>query len=150
MKLYLETSVWSYLLADHLPDKQAATRELIDQKRAVHEFFVSALVIEELSRTRDEDRRGKLLQAIQEAEPMNLPPVPEVVEISGKILDLGILTERSQNDAIHIAFAIVHGMDAVVSWDTRHIVRLKTKRGISAVCRLFGYREVEVVTPEEV
>ena len=41
-------------------------------------------------------------------------------------------------------------MDALVSWDTGDIVRLKTRRGVSALCRLMGYREIDLVTPEEV
>jgi predicted nucleic acid-binding protein len=38
--LYLDTSVWSYLLADHLPREQAITRSLIETAPARHELYV--------------------------------------------------------------------------------------------------------------
>jgi predicted nucleic acid-binding protein len=148
LRLYIETSVWSYRFADHLPEKQKATRELLESQSA-HELFISALVFDELSATKDYGLREKLLRTLSDAEPVKLPPNPQVVEISGKLVDLGVLKPRSENDALHIAFAIVHGMDALVSWDTGDIVRLKTRRGVSAVARLFGFHEVDLVTPEE-
>lgn len=149
MKLYLETSVWSYLLADHMPRERDATRRLIESAPGRHDLFVSPLVLDELNATRDETRRRTLLEKLNDAQPSKLPENDAIEAVSSKIIELGILTERSEDDAIHIAYSVVHEMDALVSWDTGHIVRLKTRRGVSAVCRLLGYREVELVTPEE-
>lgn len=150
MKLYLETSVWSYLLANHMPRERDVTQRLIDSSPGRNDLFISALVLDELNATRDEYRRRTLVEKLNDAQPEKLSENDEIVAVSSKIIELGILTERSEDDAIHIAFAVVHEMDALVSWDTGHIVRLKTRRGVSAVCRLLGYREVELVTPAEV
>jgi predicted nucleic acid-binding protein len=149
LKLYADTSIFSYLFAEHLPQKQAVTRDFLQHAQREGDLFVSPLVVKELNATPDESLRQRLIRSLDEAGPTLLAHLEAVNHVSLLILDLGILTERSENDAIHIAYAIAHGMDALVSWDTRHIVRLKTRRGVSAVCRLLGYREVELVTPEE-
>lgn len=150
MKLYIDSSVWSYLFADHMPYQQTVTKRFLESSEGQHDLFISPLVLYELNATPDEGRRRKLLQAVNDAEPTKLLQDSRVEAVSGKLIDLGILTARSEGDAAHIATAIVWGMDALVSWDTRHIVRLKTKRGASAVCRLLGYPALELVTPAEV
>jgi predicted nucleic acid-binding protein len=146
----VEPSVWNYLFAHHLAEKKALTHHFFQTARHAHKVYISPLVFDELEATPDEEHRRELLDALDDQDALLLAPNPKVVEVSREILDLDILTKRSENDAIHIAYAIVHGMDALVSWDTGHIVRLKTRRGVSAVCRLLGYREVELVTPEEI
>jgi hypothetical protein len=50
-------------------------------------------------------------------------------EIAGRFIDLGILKQSSFEDCRHIANAIVSGCDAIVSWNFRHIVNVKTQRG---------------------
>jgi hypothetical protein len=41
-------------------------------------------------------------------------------------------------------------MDAIISWNFRHIVKLKTKVEVNGVNKLLGYKEVEICSPEEV
>ncbi len=65
-------------------------------------------------------------------------------------LAAGILPLSASNDALHMAQATVEDLDVVVSWNMKHMVRLKTREGIEAVNKLHGYREIKIVTPEEV
>ena len=44
----------------------------------------------------------------------------------------------------------MHERDLLVSWNFEHLVKLKTRVGVNAVNRLVGYREIEIVSPEEV
>ncbi len=41
-------------------------------------------------------------------------------------------------------------MDLLLSWNFKHIVKMKTRRMVSATTRLAGYKEIEIWTPEEV
>jgi predicted nucleic acid-binding protein len=150
VKLYVESTVWNYLFADHMPAEQAVMRSFVERASREDDLYISGVVGKELLATPDEAKRAKLIHAVDHASPSVLDPMPAVEEVARRIFELGILTERSENDAAHIAFSIVYGMDALVSWDTRHIVRLKTRRGVSGVCRMLGYRELELVTPAEV
>lgn len=41
-------------------------------------------------------------------------------------------------------------MDVVVSWNMKHIVKLKTRMEINGINKIYGYKEIELCTPEEV
>ena len=49
-----------------------------------------------------------------------------------------------------IAVATVNDMDVVVSWNLEHIVKLKTRQAVNGINSLFGYKGIEISTPEEV
>ena len=65
-------------------------------------------------------------------------------------LEHGIVPERFQVDAGHIALATVGQVDIVVSWNFRHIVRFDRIRMFNAANRELGYKEVEIYSPREV
>ncbi|NWF51957.1 MAG: hypothetical protein HXY47_02635, partial [Nitrospirae bacterium] len=53
-------------------------------------------------------------------------------EISADLLEIydreGFIRERARLDLRHLAVATVNGVDAVVSWNFRDIVNIKTRR----------------------
>ena len=72
------------------------------------------------------------------------------MELSERYISEGIIPERFGSDAIHIAIAVSNGIDAIVSWNFNHIVKLKTRIMVNGVNRLLGYHEIEICSPEEV
>ena len=62
----------------------------------------------------------------------------------------GIIPQKYRNDALHIAYVSFYELDAVISWNLKHIVKMKTRRLVNYINLLEGYRPVELVTPEEV
>jgi len=61
-----------------------------------------------------------------------------------------IVPKRYEGDVIHIAFAVAHDLDVIVSWNLTHIVKLKTKLEVNGINKSHGYKEMEICTPEEV
>ena len=57
---------------------------------------------------------------------------------------------RKRNDALHIAIAAVNGLDVLVSWNCKHIVRYKTKKLVNIINEIAGYKRLEFNTPREV
>ena len=53
-------------------------------------------------------------------------------------------------DLRHLAVATVGGVDAVVSWNFRDIVNIRTRRAVHAINLRLGYALIEIVSPEEV
>ena len=49
-----------------------------------------------------------------------------VEELAKKYQEELKLPERYFNDLLHIAVATIHEMDVIVSWNLKHIVKLKT------------------------
>jgi hypothetical protein len=61
-----------------------------------------------------------------------------------------ILAPRFRNDMLHIAVATVAAVDALVSWNFRHIVRLDRIRAFNAVNEDEGYGQLAIHSPREV
>ena len=53
-------------------------------------------------------------------------------------------------DLRHLSVATACGVDAVVSWNFRDIVNIRTRRAVHSVNLRLGYPLIEIVSPEEV
>ncbi|HXQ22111.1 MAG TPA: hypothetical protein VN812_10600 [Candidatus Acidoferrales bacterium] len=62
----------------------------------------------------------------------------------------GVLSRDALDDARHLGCAMVAEMDAVVSWNFKHLVNPARRRGIQSVCALLGLRVLDVISPLEV
>ena len=59
----------------------------------------------------------------------------------------GHIDGKSFDDCQHIGAAIVNACDCIISWNFRHIVNLKTIRGVRAITNLAGYKLMEIWNP---
>ena len=62
----------------------------------------------------------------------------------------GALPATSCADARHLAVATLYGVDAVVSWNFRHMVNIFRKRRVLAVNVRYGKALLEIVAPTEI
>ena len=60
---------------------------------------------------------------------------------------MGILTKKSYDDCQHIAAAILAGCDIIISWNFKHIVNVKTVRGVKVITTLEGYKDLMIYPP---
>ena len=150
LKLYLETTIWNFLFADDAPEKKKITekffREITSGK---YEIFISELVIAEIHDA-PLVKRDKLLEKIQLYDPKELTSNRDVEELSKQYISAKIVPQKHESDVIHIAFAVAHDLDVLVSWNLTHIVKLKTKLEVNGINKSHGYKEIEICTPEEV
>lgn len=151
LRLYLETSVWSYVTAFRFPERQRATLRLLEQAAEDKvEIFISDLVAAEILDTPNRKKLDQFLKTLERHKPVTLDATEESDLLAEEYIQRGIVPREARDDAAHVAIATVHGLDAVVSWNLRHIVRLETRRGINGCNRMLGYREIDLCTPEEV
>ena len=61
----------------------------------------------------------------------------------------GIIPVRYQNDALHVAIAVCHALDVVVSWNMKHLVNVRKVQRINAVNLRYALPAVRINTPEE-
>ena len=71
-------------------------------------------------------------------------------ELAAKYIQEGIIPQKYQADAFHIAIASVNAMDVIVSWNFEHMVKLKTKREVVGINVFMGYKEIDIYSPLEV
>ena len=71
----------------------------------------------------------------------------DTVELAEKFIDFGILKKKSFDDCQHIAAAILAGCDIITSWNFKHIVNVKTVRGVKTITTLEGYKDLLIYPP---
>ena len=108
-------------------------------------MYISEMVMIEIRRA-PEAIKNKLLAKISELEPEELEVTPEIRRLAAKYAEAGFLTEKAYEDLVHAAIATVNNMDFLVSWNLKHIVKIKSIVEINAVNVFEGYRELKIST----
>ena len=146
-KIYLDTSVISYLDQSDSPERMAETHKLW-AKILSHEFevIISDITEAEIQQC-NEEKRAKLFNYLRQIPYTVINANEKTIEIAKRIIELGVLKETSFDDCQHIASAIVGGCDIVVSWNFKHIVNYKTINGVKAITAIEGYQDILIYPP---
>ncbi len=149
-KVYLETSVVSYLMAWRSRDlviagNQETTREWWTQ-RDKFDLFISQFVLDEAA-AGDGNAAAQRLRALEGIP--ELAVVEQVVDIAEALLTQAALPAKARLDALHIAVAALHGMDFLLTWNCKHIANPIQRPHIEAIVRAFGYQPPIICTPQE-
>jgi PIN domain len=150
-KLYLETSIVSYLTAHPSRDIVTAARQQItlewwQKKREMFDLFVSEFVIREarLGDARMAERRLQILEGL------SLVLLTEDARLLAReLVAKGPLPENAALDALHVAAAVSAGVDYLLTWNFKHLANAAMRNKIESVCRLRGYEPCLICTPEE-
>jgi len=151
LKLYLETSVWNFYFADDAPEKKETTIKFFHEiKKGSYEIFISDTVPEEIGNA-SEDEKRILFNLIEQYQPKNIPIIPEMLNLSRKYLSEKALPKKAAKDAVHAAVATVSEMDALISWNLKHLSNLRRMEKINGVNLKEGFtKRLELITPMEV
>lgn len=149
-KIYIDTSVLNFFFEESDLEKTDSTKKLFREIRSGrHDAFISDLVLREIGRTPGL-KRERLLSLVKTYEISLVEVTLECIELTEKYMGRKIFPLRYRDDGLHIAIATIHEMDVVVSWNLRHMVKLRTRREVKAINIMEGYREIEICTPMEV
>lgn len=150
-RVYIETTVVSYLTAKPTRDvvrlaHQQITREWWERHRSRYALCVSQFVLDEASEG-DPDAAARRLAALQDV-PI-LGDSTEVRALAKALVEHGILPETAAIDALHLAVAVVHEVDVLLTWNCRHLANAEMLGDIGRLARSRGYEMPIVCTPEE-
>lgn len=148
--IYIETSVWSFAFAEDAPDYKADTLAFFELcKKRAFEPYISSAVLSEIQHA-DAPLRKRLEELIRNVKPVLLSTLPEVDSLSEAFLREEVVPAGKPEDARHVAIAMVHGLDVLVSWNFRHIVNIRREERFNAVAVLEGYHHrLRIVSPKE-
>ncbi len=147
LKVYLDTSVISHLLQEDVPEKMADTRQLWEMfKAGKYDVYLSTVTLEEIADC-PEPNRSELRKCLEQIKYTILKITDEVEAVANKIVEMGVLTQKSYDDCQHIAAAVVEECNCIVSWNFKHIVRIKTINGVRAIANLSGYKPIDILSP---
>ena len=64
------------------------------------------------------------------------------------IIDTNIIFSALLQDGQKYRDNLFFEVDALVSWNFKHMVKLKTIRGVNGINRMLGFKELEILTPQ--
>ena len=147
LKVYLDTSVISYLQQEDAPERMKDTLALWTQfEDRKYDICLSQVTLDEVGECR-EPKRTVLYEYLSRISYTKLEITDEVLKVANQIIDMGILIKKSIDDCQHIATVVVYGYDCIISWNFKHIVNIKTIKGIRAITHLESYKDIDIMNP---
>ena len=134
IRIYLDTSVISYLDQQDAPEQMKQTQEVWEiLASGEYEIVISSIALTEIAKC-DEKKLERLTSYISEIDYIDFDSNKEVNELADLIIQEEILRPKSKEDATHIAAAILSESDIILSWNFKHLVNIKTINGVRKIC----------------
>ena len=147
LKLYLDTSVISYLLQEDVPEKMEITNRLWKLfEDGKYELYLSDVTMKEIFEC-PEPKRSQLIRCLDDVDYTHIEISDNILDIAEQLVSMKILPAKCYDDCQHIAAAVECGCDCIVSWNFKHIVNIRTIRGVRAITNLKGYKSIEILNP---
>jgi predicted nucleic acid-binding protein len=147
--VYIETSIVSYLTARPSRDlivaaNQQVTYEWWENHRNHFQLYISSLVIKE-AECGDKEAAQKRLQILQDIPLLEWNA--EISDLANSFVKQKALSDKSKDDALHIATATVYNLDYLLSWNCRHIANEEIQKKVAKICAEMGYEMPRICTP---
>jgi predicted nucleic acid-binding protein len=150
-RLYVETSVVSYLAARRSSNSDTANRQRItahwwEQERHRYELLISETVEEECRRG-DREQSSRRMKILAEISVVSLNS--EIIELAEALIGPRGLPAIARLDALHVAAAGACGCEYLLTWNIRHIANGRTRAFAERTLISHGYKAPVICTPEE-
>lgn len=150
LKVYLDTSVFGAIYDTEDANRVEITDKLLEllKERRGMEPYISNVVLEEVEEAPKNLRDG-IKASIKSIDADILTEDEHSAELAEEYMKERTVPSKSRDDARHIAVAVVNNMDAIITWNCKHMAHLGRKRKINAIGMVMGYHQIEIVTPME-
>ena len=117
LKVYLDTSIISFLYAEDCPDLRRITESFFANYVEPERFqtFISDVVVLEIGKTPNPEKQDQLVAVIREYRLPLLPLTEEAARLADIFLERRVVPQRRIEDAQHLAVATCHQMDVLLS-----------------------------------
>ena len=148
IRVYLDTSVISYLFHDDKKEKMEITWKLWDVfKEGKFDVCISPLVKLEISRC-SSCKRNMMITELERTGYTLVFENQLSYNIAKQVMFFRILSPINANDIKHISIAMANGCAFILSWDFRHFVNKKTIEGINKLALLNSLSLTNILSPE--
>lgn len=149
--IYLETTIFNFPFADDAPQYRNDTKKLFSEIKAGKFIpFTSEYVTRELENTRDLSKLEQMKALIIDHGITVIQACDDAERLADVYIKAGIIPDKYETDAFHIAAATVAGLDFIISLNFKHIVKHKTIIETEIINAREGYRRIFIHTPAEV
>ena len=149
-RVYLETSIVSYLTSRPSRDLIVAAHQEVTrqwwERRDQYDLYVSEYVLSEASGGDPTFAKSRtaMLAGMHE-----LPVTEEATDLGLAIVLEGLLPQKAAIDSLHMAMAVVHEMDVLLTWNCRHLANATIQRGLASYLWSRDCGVLVVTTPEQ-
>ena len=150
-KVYIETTIISYLAARHskntiIAGRQVLTQDWWDECSHSFDLVVSELVFQEAS-DGDPEFAKKRIDYINEFDSLEI--TDESVLLAEALVKEGAVPKQFGEDALHIAVCAVNGIEFLLTWNCKHLANAIRRHKIESTVEKNGYRCPVICTPAE-
>lgn len=143
-RLYLDTSVFGGFFDEEFSKHTIPLFERIENLELM--ALYSEITLEELESA---PLKVKNLAAVLNSVNSEFLVVSEeIIDLARTYISENVVGKTSFADCLHIAVATVNRADFLVSWNFKHIVNINRIRGYNSVNLKFGYKQLEIRSPE--
>ena len=148
LKLYLDTSAIGYLDEPTSPKEMDEMYRLWELLRLdAYDIAISQITLDEITDNKNSEKVDTLLNFINEINYQKIELTEPAMRIANLVAKTGVLDEKHRNDRLHIGCAIESSCDVLVSLNFKHLVNVRTIRGIRGIALMEGYGNIDIVTP---
>ena len=144
-RIYLDTSVFGGCFDVEFAEESLAIFELI--RSGIYRGVVSEIVFEELENA--PQRVREIILTLPEKMLESIAISEEIIQLRKEYVTADILGPKWIDDMTHVAAATVTRVDAIVSWNFKHIVRLDKMKAYNRLNLLNGYGILTIISPKE-
>jgi predicted nucleic acid-binding protein len=147
--LYIDTSVICFL-DDNEPSENKENAQLlwVKLKNDEYDVIISDLTLQEIENNLNIERVKVQLALLTEIQYKKVFVNNEVRNISETLKSNGILiSNKQENDRLHIGCAVYYGADYLVSNNFKHLVHATTMKGVRVLSVSEGYKNVDIIAP---
>lgn len=149
-RVCLETSFFSACVSTRTTPRslgwRATSLDWWKNQRHRHELFISEEVTRELSSPEFMGSQAALMM-VRELEV--LAPTPDVRAIAELLVSEKLMPGPSlSGDAAHVALAIAHRMDYLLTWNVQHLANPNKRTHLAVICMRLGIAPPVLVTAD--
>ena len=143
-KIYLDTSIPSAFYDTSKPVRQLITQKWFEHEADNFDLYISTLTIEEIKRIRTPEKLRKIMELLASHTFTLLDITEDVIALGEEYMSKGAIPVSEPEDAYHIAIATINGIEALASWNFKHIVSINPIRKIHEINLTRHYQIIEI------
>jgi len=144
VRLYLDTTIPSAYYDNSKPVRQLMTQKWFENDLLLYDLFISTATVDEIDELGNAVKKQNIKQMIVDYHMVILELSKEAVKLADEYMNKGAIPKSEPEDAYHIAIASVNRLQALASWNFRHIVSVNPIRKIHEINIKHGYPIIEI------
>ena len=143
-KLYLDTSIPSAYFDYSKPLRQLITQKWFENETMSYELYMSVLTVEEVEQLENIRKKDNIKDLLLNHKVKILELTNKAVDLANEYLAHGAIPKSEPEDAYHIAIATANEIEALASWNFKHIVSINPIRKIHEINKSLNYQVIEI------